>query len=328
MSVMEYDSTLNINGKKVRRLREEQELTQLYLATAVGVTTETISRWERQRYPSIKRGNALKLAEALNVSLEVILETSGAADEPDPMEKGTAGSETITVIRLPARWLHQKPLLFSAAILLASLAFWLFLPADKDAGIRAVRYLPAQVMPGQPFPVLIRVDRLSEDTSFLLRETLPEFCSPIRTLPPSLTPDKNSRQLKWIKRGHEQGQESFYYLIVLDRDAAMDSLLFFQGAVVVGRRGSQEPEVSGVLQTEVTPFHWADENRDNRIDDYEMLSVYELFPEGKALGIDIKEIEAIWAASGYRWGGAEAGLMILSKKQGAEPSIVKHHQEE
>lgn len=328
MSVMEYNSTLNIDGEKVRSLREEQELTQLYLATAVGVTTETISRWERRRYPAIKRGNALKLAEALNVSLEMILETSGAADEPEPMEKGTAGSGAVTVSRLPPRWLQQKSLLFCAAILLASLTFWLLLPVNKDAGIRAVRYLPAQVMPGQVFPVLIRVDRLSEDTSFLLRETLPEFCSPVRTLPPSLTHDDNTRQIKWIKRGHEQGQENFYYLTVLDKGAAMDSLLFFQGAVVVGRRGSQEPVVSGVLQTEVTPFHWADENRDNRIDDYEMLSVYELFPEGEALGIDIKEIEAIWAASGYRWSGAEAGITIISKKQGDEPGIVKHQQEE
>ena len=37
---------VQVSGPKIRSLREEQNLTQLYLATAVGVTTETISRWE------------------------------------------------------------------------------------------------------------------------------------------------------------------------------------------------------------------------------------------------------------------------------------------
>ncbi len=36
---------VRISGEKLRSLREQQELTQLYLATAVEVTTETISRW-------------------------------------------------------------------------------------------------------------------------------------------------------------------------------------------------------------------------------------------------------------------------------------------
>ena len=45
---------VKIDGARVRRLREQKGLTQLYVATAVQVTTDTISRWENKRYPSIK----------------------------------------------------------------------------------------------------------------------------------------------------------------------------------------------------------------------------------------------------------------------------------
>ncbi|MGB3225713.1 MAG: helix-turn-helix transcriptional regulator, partial [Desulforhopalus sp.] len=72
-----FSSPMNmvkIDGAKIKLLREQQGLTQLYLATAVEVTTDTISRWENRRYPSIKKDNGLKLAEALNVQLEEILE--------------------------------------------------------------------------------------------------------------------------------------------------------------------------------------------------------------------------------------------------------------
>jgi transcriptional regulator with XRE-family HTH domain len=40
---------VKIDGSKVRRLREQKGLTQLYVATAVQVTTDTISRWENKR---------------------------------------------------------------------------------------------------------------------------------------------------------------------------------------------------------------------------------------------------------------------------------------
>ena len=65
---------VKIDGSRVRSLREAKGLTQLYIATVVEVTTDTISRWENKRYPSIKEENGLKLAEALEVTLDDILE--------------------------------------------------------------------------------------------------------------------------------------------------------------------------------------------------------------------------------------------------------------
>jgi DNA-binding transcriptional regulator YiaG len=41
---------VKIDGSRVRIIRESKGLTQLYIATVVGVTTDTISRWENRRY--------------------------------------------------------------------------------------------------------------------------------------------------------------------------------------------------------------------------------------------------------------------------------------
>ncbi len=72
---------VKIDGAKVRRLREEQGLTQLFLATSVEVTTDTISRWENKRYPAIKKENGLKLAETLGVELNDILESDDKQED-------------------------------------------------------------------------------------------------------------------------------------------------------------------------------------------------------------------------------------------------------
>ena len=54
-----------VDGTKVRTIREGKKLTQLYVASVVGVTTDTISRWENNRYPTRKRDNAQKVAGAI-----------------------------------------------------------------------------------------------------------------------------------------------------------------------------------------------------------------------------------------------------------------------
>ncbi len=84
---------IKIDGARARHLRESQGLTQLYIATAVGVTTDTISRWENGRYSNIKRDNGVRLAEALEVSLEEILLVEKEQAEDGAGEKaGTASS--------------------------------------------------------------------------------------------------------------------------------------------------------------------------------------------------------------------------------------------
>ena len=77
-------STLCLDASEIRRIRESQQLTQLYVSKVVGVTTDTISRWENNRYPTIRRENALKLAEALEVPLEDILLKPVVASQEEP----------------------------------------------------------------------------------------------------------------------------------------------------------------------------------------------------------------------------------------------------
>src|SRR6056297_2481262 len=74
-------SSVAVDATAIRRIREEKKLTQLYVAKVVGVTTDTVSRWENNRYPSIKRENALRLAEALEVSVEQIIERTGEEEQ-------------------------------------------------------------------------------------------------------------------------------------------------------------------------------------------------------------------------------------------------------
>ncbi len=61
MTTLEPPS-IAVDGTSLRRIREEKRLTQLYVSKVVGVTTDTVSRWENNRYPTIRRDNAVKLA--------------------------------------------------------------------------------------------------------------------------------------------------------------------------------------------------------------------------------------------------------------------------
>ena len=102
---------VKIDGSRVRNLRESKGLTQLYIATVVGVTTDTISRWENNRYPTIRRENALKLAEALEVPLDdILLKPAGE----------TSGADTSLRKTSPILWLLLA-LLILAAVLIACL---------------------------------------------------------------------------------------------------------------------------------------------------------------------------------------------------------------
>ena len=109
---------VQVSGPKIRSLREEQNLTQLYLATAVGVTTETISRWERQEAPTLKEENGLKLAEALAVPItEIVAVSEAQAQKQEPEKEDPVVSPVRSVkkgfIRLKRTSFHEGPL-FSA----------------------------------------------------------------------------------------------------------------------------------------------------------------------------------------------------------------------
>lgn len=301
------NGTLIIDGKKLRLLRERRKLTQLYLATSVEVTTETISRWENNRHPTIKRENAEKLAEVLGVGLEDLLKDAPKmVAEPDPVdvtahapEDGTGGGGRRRL------WAMLGALL----VLVAGGILW-WGTALSPAFVTVSRYLPAAILPGQPFPVVIRIEANDASMPLMVREHLPQSCRLISALPSCLHVGHDGRQLKWVVGTEGSHVHTIVYLVQAEH-LALGQQLSLSGSLVTGRRTSREIPLQGGQTTTISSFHWADDNQDHRIDDAELLSVFELFPQAEALGINLEEIKTIWAGSGYRWDGQQGRVVLL-----------------
>lgn len=287
---------VRINGSKIRRLRESQELTQLYLATAVEVTTETISRWERASTPTIKKDNALKLAAALQVSLDDIL-TEKIAEEPTDTEGFVEAGSSNTNIS----FFRQRKNLIGGVALLALTTGLVFiisimLSFDKIPALNAVRIMPSHTVAGQPFPVIIQVTT-DESTggSFLVQEILPLGCSVVSSIPQTLLNGKEV--LKWIKK--EGGNGIFSYLAIIPKGLDPVAELSFSGTVKLRKRKYAELTIEGQHRIQLKSFHWADKNEDNVISDDEILAVYDDYSKVEELPVNIDQIEEMWLGESY-----------------------------
>lgn len=308
---MDTESTILLDGKQLRRLREQRKLTQLYLSTVVTVSTETISRWENNRSPTIKRDNAVKLAEVLGVSLEELVRPADTGSEPS-----SATREPETLDPAPSAGVFRRfswsiwGMVVLALLLLFGVALFGWLWSNSTPlTISARRHLPRHCLPNQPLPVVIRLGATPKTSSVMLRENLPSRCTLLASFPASVNSHQAPSQLKWLVQAGQQAQTVVY--LIQPQQMRPGERICFSGSVVAGRRGLDEPLIDGENAVEVSLFHWADENKDNRIDDYEMLSVYDLFPDGARLGIDQDEIKAIWAGRGYRWNQEANKLEML-----------------
>ncbi len=297
-------SGVKIDGARVREIRESLGLTQLYVATAVGVTTDTISRWENGRYPTVKRDNAQRLAAALEVSLDEILEQepTNKSQTTEPTKQDSHGA------RLPVKFLIPAIICVFAAVALS--VYYVF-HHDVSVNFEACRILPSHAAPGQTFPVLVRVKTDSRrSSSFILRENLPRGCVPVKAVPAYTAWDRKSRSLEWIC--HSQDKEiTFFYLGSVKRDIPMNTVLNFSGTVVIRKGKGRSRPVAGQNKLEIKPLHWADTNGDGKIDDEEILTVYEEFGEIKGADFGLDQIEAIWAANGYKWNGKTKKFVII-----------------
>jgi len=311
---------VNIDGARIRRLREEKGLTQLYVATVVGVTTDTISRWENRRYPNIKKENAVKLAEALEVQMADIIEHGQPvtpAEEPAPPPETTAAEPATPPSALPLpkpRFASQNIVILGVAFLLLALAgltlIWWY-AGDSEGQVTAFRILPAHATPGIPFPVLIEVTTsASRPFSLILKETLPPNCIPAQGKPQFVFQESNPPVLKWI--GKITGGHAVYsYLAKLKPETEMASIHQFTGGVTVRSDDNPSIPMAGADSLQTSLFHWADNNSDGRIDDEELLSVYETYGGIEGLKFGKKLIEEIWAANGYRWNQETRNYEIL-----------------
>lgn len=311
---MEASNTVILDGRKLRQLREEQKLTQLYLATAVEVTTETISRWENKAAPSIKLENAQRLAEALQVPLSALLPAGDTASSESPGQ-----NKALYHSARPLVTLVKAACLFLVGVLVL---FWFFWHDSDSTNAQAERYLPAHSLPGQPFPVLLHIHGDGLSHSLMLREELPPGLTLISATPAAVNGGQTAQQVKWISPAGEHRQKRFVYLAA-SAPESMGRQYHFTGTLVSGDRDSRPATIQGAASITIKNCHWADTNCDHIIDDYEMLSVFDLFPRAGEYGLDVAAIQAIWAGQGYIWHEARGSLEILDRK--AQPQHKPQH---
>jgi len=285
---MEQDlpPTICLDGASVRRIREEKKLTQLYVAKVVGVTTDTISRWENNRYPSIKRENALRLAEALEVPIgEVLQGGTGECSVGEPEKRHS--------LALPA-------LVLAGILVLLAGAY--FFTRQQDVPVDAVfadRLLPSYAAPGSIVPVRVRIDSSEVARGFILRENFPRGWKLIEANPPASSLDNEEGVARWIVRSG-QPRKLIGYLLKADPKAEEGSEALFAGEVVAKSNGNNSPRpVAGAAEITVAPVHWADMNGDHVIDDGELLQASDTVDEMQGVHLDWDRLQAIWDAGGY-----------------------------
>lgn len=298
---------VKINGSKVKYLRETKGLTQLYLAASVGVTTETISRWENRRYPTIKQENAAKLAETLEVDLVEILE--GIEDKAEEF----ASKIPDTPREIPTHSSRMEPsghgakkkiflilllvLIFMGGVLL--LRWWDSPSPPPSPHALAIRILPAHTPPDSPFPVIITVISVNEAPySVLLKETLPPGCTIIASSPPHIPVSQEKRTVKWVSRS--QGEDIIFALLATCSEEEQKELRF-TGSLTLKNEQSTSTSISGSSTIAFDNSHWADIDRNKIISDEEILEAYDRYGPLDTLHYDWLQIDGLWTGSGYFW---------------------------
>ncbi len=286
-------STVCIDAVEVKRIRERMQLTQLYVSKVVGVTTDTISRWENNRYPTIRRANALKLAEALEVPLEDIL----LKPEEENLEVDGPEKKSPYLV-----WSVFAILSFVALVAGFSMFSEPPLPA---ATITAERILPAFAGPGSSIPVQIRLTHHAKSGGVILREYFPKGWKILQAHPPASSLDNVHGVARWIIKAGDD-RDRVVYLVQVDADSKMHSEGVFQGEIVASREGNQTAvPILGENTIKAEPVHWADTNGDGRIDDPEMLEASFTIEDMNGVHIEWKDLEALWNAGSYSWSASK-----------------------
>ena len=278
-----------IDGGVIRRIREESRLTQLYVAKVVGVTTDTVSRWENNRYPTIMRDNALKLAEALEVELEDILQKQ-EVEVPDivPPEQQSKLK----------RWFN---LLLLAGVGLV-VGFLLFQFNSTPAPVlHATRIVPHYAAPGSQILIQVKLSAEKPLKGMILKETFPAGWILLKSEPVVSHLDSAAGVARWIFR-KPLVESRVFYLLKVPENMSSGTNVSITGELIASPDGERSAVlVKSVGNMEVGPFHWADVNGDQIIDDIEILEVSDLTEEAKSLNLNWDLIESIWETGAYRW---------------------------
>ncbi len=328
--------TVNLDGSKVRQIREAKGLTQLYVATAVGVTTDTISRWENKRYPTVKRENALKLAQILEVDISEILEdvangTGNNLSQGAEPTKNTSAKGDVESVEIDSQILapegkdlpspsKKRYFIFSLLLLLltiTALGIYLYLkPRQEALKITASRFLPDHCAPGQVFPVVIDVYvKPSKQRTLLVKDGDHQGIEFIKGIPHFTS--RNGLYVKWIFQG-ELGYTKFIYLARINKNAVDGDEFTFHGQITVKEDKKHSIPIEGNNLISAMPFSWADSNKDNIIDDEEILEAYDLLSGIKDAEKTLHEVEVLWSAGSYRWDMKKKRFQPVQKAMASE----------
>jgi transcriptional regulator with XRE-family HTH domain len=285
----EKSSAVCLDAAVVKRIRENRQLTQLYVSKVVGVTTDTISRWENNRYPTIRRENALKLAEALEVSLDDIL--------LKPVDEST-GTEVAVRKKSPVLWLLLA-ILVLACVLVAFSFFYETTPVPVS--VTAARILPNFAGPGSTIPVQVNLTQRAQSGGVILREYFPKGWKIVEAFPPASSLDNVNGVARWIIKAGDD-RDRVVYLLQIDSAAKVNSEASFQGDIIASRQGNQSAvPIQGENKITVAPMHWADMDGNGRIDDGEMLEGSFTIEDMAGVHLDWHDLETLWDAESYRW---------------------------
>ncbi len=308
-----FPPTVCLDGAAVRRIREEQRLTQLYVAKVVGVTTDTISRWENNRYPTVRRENLFKLAEALESPAHLLVKDDVCALES--IEEG-GDSPAPVVPAVPARTVPSVRSLFFFGIatllfVVAGVLFYLWLrpPTSNFQGaspdITIFRTLPNYAAPGMVIPVRLHLNVDDATKRYIIREHFPPGWEVIEASPPASSIDNQDGIARWIVK---PGEESslIVYLVRVDARSPMGMIARFRGEIITNV-DEKNQAIASVGETEMTvgPYNWSDLDGDNTIDDTEMLEASLAFEQLEGVHLEWQELESLWDAGHYRFDPVE-----------------------
>ena len=288
-----------IDGHRIKRIREEKRLTQLYVAKVVGVTTDTVSRWENNRYPTIRRDNALNLAEALEVDLEEILRREEGS-EVENRQNTAARTWSIIVV----------------LVLLLIVGVWALYQNGRHSEIElhAERLQPRYAAPGSHILIRVKLDMDKPIKGVIIKEQFPEGWKLIASVPTASSIGSQGAIARWMLR-NPAIHTSIAYLLEVAATADSASTSRIIGEIIANPDGQRSViPVSAQEAMQVAPLHWADVDGNHIIDDMEILEISDLFDETAEFRSEWERIEEIWDAGGYRWNEAAGHFVSLVKE--------------
>jgi transcriptional regulator with XRE-family HTH domain len=295
-------SSVSIDGEAIRRTREEGKLTQLYVSKVVGVTTDTVSRWENNRYPTIRRDNALKLAEALEVELESILKREEPSTE-------LLTEDLPLIVKSSARRYLFAGLLFIA---LLAIFFLLKMQPSPATLLSGHRHVPNFTPPGERVPIQLEISSEKKLKGLIVREEFPPGWNLVEADPPPASLDNLNGTVRWMIRDPAL-LKKIVYILQAPADIPLDTQVRLKGEVVANPGGQRFAlSVPALRVMKIAPLHWADMNGNSRIDDLEILDVSDMVDAARHIHYDWDLIEQMWDAEGYLY-DVEKRLFVPGK---------------